>query len=80
MRNMILLLGVVLWIGALSPEIFINSNLGCIFDDEGNELDKEEAREFMEAYFYGERDSGKDEPELKFKFKIMELFDKIDGS
>ncbi len=75
MRNMMLLLGVVLWIGALSPEIFINPSLGCIFDDEGNELDKEEAREFMEAYFYGGRNSAEEEPELKFKLGIMELFE-----
>lgn len=74
MRNMILLLGAVLWIGALSPEIFINPVLSCIFDDEGNELDKDEARKFMEAYFYGGKDGGQDEPELKFKFGIMELF------
>lgn len=75
MRNMMMLLGAVLWIGALSPEIFINPASGCIFDDEGNELDKEEAREFMEAYFYGGKNGRQDEPELKFKFRIMEFFE-----
>ena len=73
MRNMILLIGAVLWIGALSPEIFINPVLGCIFDEDGNGLDKDEARKFMEAYFYNGQDCGQDEPELKFKFGIMEL-------
>lgn len=72
MRNMILLIGAVLWIGALSPEIFINPAIGCIFDAEGGELDKEEARKFMEAYFYG-GSGGQDEPELRFKFGILEL-------
>lgn len=71
MRNKIMLLGAVLWIGALSPEIFIDPALGCVFDADGDELGKEEAHEFMEAYFYGGKEA---EPELKFKFGILELF------
>lgn len=73
MRKTMLMLGAVLWIGTLSPEIFINPASGCIFDDGGNALDKEEAREFMETYFYGGKSGRQDEPELKFKFIIMEL-------
>lgn len=80
MRNMALLLGAVLWIGTLSPEIFVNPASGCIFDSDGNELGREEAREFMEAYFYGGRDGGQAEPELKFKFAVMEIFEKIKWS
>lgn len=75
MRKMVLLIGAVLWIGTLSPEIFINPTLGCIFDVDGNELDRGEARKFMDAYFYGGKDGGQDDPEIKFKLAIMELFE-----
>lgn len=73
MRNWILMLGVVLWIGTLSPEIFIDSAAGCIFDENGKELDKEQAQEFMEAYFYGGESSGDLSPTLEFKFGIAKL-------
>lgn len=76
MRNILLTLGVVLWIGALSPEIFIDVANGCIFDEQGNELSREEAQEFVESYFYNrETDSG-ESPKLEFKLGIAKLFDK----
>lgn len=76
MRNMLLMLGVVLWIGALSPEIFIDSTSGCIFDEEGNELGSEEAQEFMESYFYKNKTDESKTPKLEFKFGIARLFGK----
>lgn len=74
MRNMILMLGVVLWIGALSPEILIDGASGCIFDENGNALDEEEAQEFMEIYFYKNKTDGRQSPKLEWKFGIVELF------
>ena len=74
MRNMLLMLGVVLWIGALSPEIFIDSTGGCIFDEEGNELSREEAQAFMESYFYKNKTDSAESPKLEFKLGITELF------
>ncbi|MDE7207066.1 MAG: hypothetical protein K2N90_07920 [Lachnospiraceae bacterium] len=73
MKNMILMLGAVLWIGALSPEIFIDTTNGCIFDENGNELNRDEAQEFMESYFYKNKTDGKESPKLEFKFGIIEL-------
>lgn len=74
MRNMMLMLGAVLWIGALSPEIFINAAGGCIFDEDGNELSRKEAQEFMESYFYGDKNDNEEKPRLELKLGIMELF------
>ncbi len=76
MRNMLLMLGVVLWIGALSPEIFIDVADGCIFDEAGNELNREEAQEFMESYFYSNQTDGGEGPKLEFKLGIAKLFGK----
>lgn len=74
MRNMLLMLGVVLWIGALSPEIFIDSTDGCIFDEEGNELSREDAQEFIESYFYKNKTDSEESPKLEFKLGITKLF------
>ena len=63
-------LGVILWVGALSPEIFISSGLNCILDENG-----EDAAEFMETYFYGGQDKdGENTVELQFKFALLEYF------
>lgn len=74
-RNLLMILGVVLWVGALSPEIFVNSGTGCILDENGEELTTEEAKEFMESYFY--RDTEKEEEaavKLKYKFALLEFW------
>ena len=47
-------LGVILWVGALSPEIFISSGLNCILDENGEELAPDDAAEFMEQMDKGE--------------------------
>lgn len=73
MRNWILMLGAVLWIGTLSPEIFIDSVGGCIFDENGKELDRKQAQEFMETYFYGGEDRDDTSPTLEFKLGITKL-------
>ena len=76
MRNLILMLGAVLWIGTLSPEIFVNSTAGCIFDEDGNELNKAEAQAFMESYFYRDGNCDETSPTLEFKFGVMKFFEK----
>ena len=73
LRDLLMVFGVVLWVGALSPEIFMQSGVGCILDENGEELTAEDAQEFMEANFYG--DSDKDTTvEIRYKFAFMELF------
>jgi len=76
MRNLVLMLGVVLWIGTLSPEIFVNSAAGCIFDEDGNELNQEEAQAFMESYFYRDEKCNETSPTLEFKLGVMKLLDR----
>jgi hypothetical protein len=66
-KKMLAALGVVLWVGALSPEVLFGALKACIFNENGNELDVREAYDFMEAYFYG------DEPiEVDFRFAIVD--------
>ena len=72
-KSWIAVLGVVLWVGALSPEILIKTGDGCIFDENGEALTQEEAADFMEVYFFG-RDSSTNEKNVKYKIAITELF------
>lgn len=73
LKNLLMVFGVVLWVGALSPEIFMQAGLGCILDENGEELTAEDAQEFMESYFYGNSDKDTS-VEIKYKFAFMELF------
>lgn len=72
LKNILMVLGVVLWVGALSPEIFVQAGLGCILDENGEELTAEDAKEFMEAYFYGNQDQGEASVEISYKFALLE--------
>jgi hypothetical protein len=66
-KKVALAVGIFLWVGALSPEIFVKSGKGCIFGEDGRELDAYEANEFMEAFFY------EDKPiEVNYKFALLD--------
>jgi hypothetical protein len=68
-KKTVLTLGIILWVGALNPEIFVKSGVGCIFDENGNELDANEACEFMEAFFY------EDTPvKVNYRFAILDYW------
>lgn len=73
LKNALMALGVVLWVGALSPEIFVRTGLGCILDENGEELTADDAKKFMESYFYGNAD-GNATVEIQYKFALSELF------
>lgn len=73
MKNMFAALGVVLWVGTLSPEIFVKPGAGCILDENGRELSKEDAEAFMEAYFYaGKGKTDGEKVRIKYKFALLE--------
>lgn len=77
LKKILAAFGVVLWVGALSPEIFIQSGLGCILDENGKELSAEDAEQFMEAYFYRNMDRNAKEDatvKIQYKFAMLELF------
>lgn len=76
LKNLAAALGVVLWVGILGPEIFMKSGTGCILDENGKELTAEDARNFMEQYFYGGGKDGGGEAvvNIKYKLALMEFF------
>ena len=77
LKKILAAFGVVLWVGALSPEIFIQSGLGCILDENGKELSAEDAEQLMEAYFYRNMDRNAKEDatvKIQYKFALLELF------
>lgn len=62
--------GILLWIGAVSPEIFIEGSMGCIKDKNGRELTRQEAQVLLEDILHGER--SEDEKVIVYKSKILE--------
>lgn len=72
MRKWMAAFGVILWVGALSPEILMKTGDGCIFDENGEALTQEEAADFMESYFFGK--GSDDAGDVKYKIAITELF------
>ncbi len=75
-KNVLMALGVVLWVGALSPEIFMQLGIGCILDENGDELTAEGAEKFMDSYFYGNTDGDQDaRVEIQYRFALLELFE-----
>ena len=62
--------GILLWIGAVSPEIFIEGGMGCIKDSNGKELTSQEAQALLEDMLYGELSD--EESTIVYKSKIME--------
>ena len=71
----IIMTGIVLWIGIISPEIFIDAGTGCVTDENGNNISREEAREILEKIFgYDESSDFDDDTDFVFKCKMFELF------
>ena len=73
--QIIIMTGVVLWIGIISPEIFIDAGTGCVADENGRNISREEAREVLEKIFwYDEVSDLDDDTEILFKYKLFERF------
>lgn len=73
-KRLAAVLGVVLWVGSLSPEIFVKIGIGCILNENGEALTEEEADEFMESYFLQKEDGGQ-KKQVKYRIALAELLD-----
>lgn len=62
--------GLLLYIGAVSPEIFIEGGMGCIKDENGKELTRQEAQALLEDILCG--DVSADKNVIVYKSKILE--------
>ena len=72
-KTIFLTFGVIIWIGALSPEIIVKNGDGCIFNEDGEALTAKEAQDFMESYFY---DRNNKMENIEFKLGFLEIFSK----
>lgn len=70
MKKRVMLAGILLWIGAVSPEIFLEGSMGCIQDVSGKELTRQEALTLLEEVFYG--DGKEQETTIIYKSKLWE--------
>lgn len=69
-RTMLTMAGILLWIGAVSPEIFMEGGMGCIKDSNGKELTSKEAQALLEDMLSGEL--SEEDSTIVYKSKIME--------
>ncbi|MBQ7942882.1 MAG: hypothetical protein IJ326_02335 [Lachnospiraceae bacterium] len=69
-KNVITTFGILLWIGAISPEIFVDPAMGCFVDEEGEALTEEEARQLFEELFLQEDG----QVQITFRSRIWEWF------
>lgn len=70
MKTIFAMAGILLWIGAVSPEIFVEGGMGCIKDVNGEELTRQEAQALLEELLYG--DLPDQEMTIVYKSKILE--------
>lgn len=70
-KQFVLTAGILLWIGALSPEIFIETGLGCLADKNGREITTQEAEAFLETFFYSD-ENGEEEIPIEYKSLLLE--------
>lgn len=69
-KTIVTMAGILLWIGAVSPEIFIETGMGCIKDADGKELTRQEASALLDEILYG--DVSEEESTIVYKSKIQE--------
>ena len=69
---MITSLGIVLWIGVISPEIFVDPAMGCFVSEDGETLTEDEARQLFEDLFLEEEG----QVQIQFRSKIWEWIKK----
>ncbi len=69
-KTIVTMAGILLWIGAVSPEIFIETGMGCIKDANGKELTRQEASALLDEILYG--DVSEEESTIVYKSKIQE--------
>ena len=53
-KTLFAMTGLLLYIGAVSPEIFIEGGMGCIKDENGKELTRQEAQALLEDILCGD--------------------------
>lgn len=70
MKTIFAMAGILLWIGAVNPEIFVEGGMGCIKDVNGKELTRQEAQALLEELLYG--DLPEQEMTIVYKSKILE--------
>ena len=70
-RQGMLMAGILLWIGIMGPEIYVDTGAGCLVDADGNALTSEEAEQLLDQWFYH---SGEEEQqyELTYRSRMLE--------
>ena len=72
LKQCLLMAGILLWIGVTGPEIYIDSGIGCLVDENGEALTKEETEQLLETWFYNTKEEQSDEVQIVYKSMFMQ--------
>lgn len=53
-KQFIMAAGILLWLGIMGPDVYMDAGIGCLTDEDGRALTREETQAFLEAWFYSE--------------------------
>lgn len=79
-RFFLLTVGIVLWIGAVSPEIFAEPGMGCLGREDGQPITKEESEQVWWSLLYpGYSASNEDSSsQVVYKSRLLKWLEDLD--
>lgn len=75
-RQWLMMAGILLWIGILGPEIYVGQGTGCLTDENGRALTKEETEQLLEEWFYTEEKDREPQHEIVYRSLLAEWLEK----
>lgn len=75
-KQWFMMAGILLWIGILGPEIYVGQGTGCLTDENGRALTKEETEQLLEEWFYAEEKDMEPQHEIVYKSLLAEWLEK----
>ena len=75
-KQCLLMAGIFLWIGVMGPEIYVDGSMGCLMDENGKALAKEETEELLEKWFYSTQEEQGEKPVIVYKSVLLERLER----
>lgn len=72
----LLTIGIVLWIGAVSPEIFVEPGMGCIEREDGQPITREESEQVWKLLLL--ESNGDSSPQVVYKSRLIKWLEDLD--
>ena len=71
-KQWLMMAGILLWLGILGPEIYVEQGTGCLANEEGRALTKEETEQLLEKWFYSDDKDMESQYEITYRSMLVE--------